>query len=33
VTFTLEVFDFGAPVQATIPAADQIVDLSALTGK
>jgi hypothetical protein len=33
VTFTLEVFDFGAPVQATVPAADQIVDLSALTGK
>jgi hypothetical protein len=32
VTFTLNLFDFGVPVQATLPPADQVVDLSALTG-
>jgi hypothetical protein len=31
-TFTLDLFDFGVPVQATIPPADQIADLSALSG-
>ena len=31
-TFTLDLFDFGVPVQATIPPADQVADLSALTG-
>jgi len=33
VTFTLELFDFGVPVQAVVPPADQVVDLSALTGR
>jgi hypothetical protein len=32
VTFTLDLFDFGVPVQATLPPADQVVDLGALTG-
>ena len=32
VTFTLELFDFGVPVQAVVPPADQVVDLSALSG-
>jgi len=32
VTFTLDLFDFGVPVQAVVPPADQVVDLSALTG-
>jgi hypothetical protein len=31
-TFTLDLFDFGVPVQATVPPADQIADLSALSG-
>ena len=31
-TFTLDLFDFGVPVQATVPPADQVTDLSALTG-
>ena len=31
-TFTLDLFDFGVPVQATVPPADQVADLSALTG-
>jgi len=31
-TFTLELFDFGVPVQAPVPPADQVVDVSALTG-
>jgi hypothetical protein len=33
VTFTIDLFDFGVPVNATVPPADQVVDLSALTGK
>jgi hypothetical protein len=32
-TFTLELFDFGVPVQAAVPPPDQVVDLGALTGK
>ncbi|MBV9412219.1 MAG: hypothetical protein JO148_11525 [Acidimicrobiia bacterium] len=32
VRFTLELFDFGVPVQATIPPADQVVDFSQLSG-
>ena len=32
VTFTLNLFDFGVPVQAVVPPADQVADLSALTG-
>jgi hypothetical protein len=32
VTFSLDLFDFGVPVQATIPPADQVVDISALNG-
>jgi hypothetical protein len=32
VTFTLNLFDFGIPVQAQLPSPDQVVDLSALTG-
>ncbi|MBV8982774.1 MAG: hypothetical protein JO086_17895, partial [Acidimicrobiia bacterium] len=32
VTFTLDLFDFGVPVQAEVPSADQVVDLSAVTG-
>jgi len=32
VTFTLELFDFGLPVQAQLPPADQVVDLSTLQG-
>ena len=32
VTFTLELFDFGVPVQAVVPPADQVVDLSELSG-
>jgi len=32
VTFTLELYDFGAPVQADVPPADQVVDLAAITG-
>jgi hypothetical protein len=32
VAFTLDLFDFGVPVQATLPPADQVVDISALTG-
>ena len=32
VTFTLELFDFGVPVQAQLPPPDQVVDLSALQG-
>ena len=31
-TFTLDLFDFGVPVQATVPPPDQVADLSALTG-
>jgi len=31
-TFTLDLFDFGVPVQATLPPPDQVADLSALTG-
>jgi hypothetical protein len=32
VTFTLNLFDFGIPVQAQVPPPEQVVDLSALTG-
>ncbi|MBV8388123.1 MAG: hypothetical protein JO155_15140 [Acidimicrobiia bacterium] len=32
VTFTLNLFDFGVPVQAVVPPADQVADLGALTG-
>jgi len=32
VTSTLDLFDFGVPVQATIPPADQVTDVSALSG-
>jgi hypothetical protein len=32
VAFTLELFDFGVPVQAQLPPPDQVVDLSALQG-
>lgn len=32
VTFTLELFDFGVPVQVAIPPADQVADISALSG-
>jgi hypothetical protein len=31
-TFTLDLFDFGVPVQATVPPADQVADVSALSG-
>jgi hypothetical protein len=31
-TFTLDLFDFGVPVQATVPPADQIADVSTLSG-
>ena len=32
-TFTLDLFDFGVPVQAAVPAPAEVVDLGALTGK
>jgi hypothetical protein len=32
VAFTLELFDFGVPVQAQLPPPDQVVDLSTLQG-
>jgi hypothetical protein len=32
-TFSLELFDFGVPVEAAVPPPDQVVDLGALTGK
>ncbi|MBV8160798.1 MAG: hypothetical protein JO265_07735 [Acidimicrobiia bacterium] len=32
VTLTLELFDFGVPVQVVVPSADQVADLSALSG-
>ena len=32
VTFTIDLFDFGVPVQAVVPPAGQVVDLGALTG-
>ena len=31
VTYTLELFDFGVPVQAVVPPPDQVVDMSALS--
>jgi len=32
VAFTLDLFDFGVPVQAALPPPDQVVDLNAITG-
>jgi len=32
IIFTLDLFDFGVPVQAAVPPADQVVDLGTITG-